>query len=191
MVLRFGDSSSVSSPTATLQYLRSNAQPIVTTINDAQTVMSGKNLFFKHIRVGDTGQALPLTCASDGSECRVLSYPRTGDGYLYFLDDDDLPLQATQVIAGAVSTIYHTSPVTKAASATAAANAAAAAAAVANASAATKAAASDAAAAAAAANAAATSAPTAQPAVTPPPQAAAQNPPVIPGNIGKALELLQ
>jgi hypothetical protein len=105
MILQFGNSSA---PTASLRYLRSNAQPVVTGLNDAQTVMTGQNLFFDRIRVGDNGPVLALTHASDGSECRVATaYPPQAEGYLSFLARNGVPLPAVQAKGGTASQIHH------------------------------------------------------------------------------------
>jgi hypothetical protein len=110
MVLQFGNAAD---PTAGLRYLRSNVQPVVTGINDAQTIMTGQNLFFNQLRVGDSGSVLPLAHAGDGSECRVSAYPAKAEGYLYFLAHNGIPLQAIQLKAGVATQIHHDVPVKK------------------------------------------------------------------------------
>lgn len=124
MLLQFGDADA---PTAVLRYLRSNSAPLVTGIDDAQSVMTGQNLFFKRLQVGDGGPLLDLACAADGTQCRVPKYPASSQGFLYFLDektrcagDACIPIQVVQLKTGSVSPIFHALPAAKVAGATAA-----------------------------------------------------------------------
>lgn len=107
MVLRFGQNPS--SPTANLKYLRWTSQPVVTAMNDLQTIFTGQNLFYEQLRVGDGVDPLPLKCIDDGSECRIKSYPDTAEGYLYFIDAEPPP--AMLVKGGTTATaVFHTAP---------------------------------------------------------------------------------
>lgn len=120
MVLRFVDPASHYSPTATLGFLRTNSQPLVTGINSNQTLMAGQNLRFATLLVGDSATSIPLSCDPNGLQCIILPKidPQTkkpidpygkAQGFLLF-KDDSLVLEALQIKAGVVTPIVHTAP---------------------------------------------------------------------------------
>jgi hypothetical protein len=85
---------------------------------DAQTVMTGQNLFFLRMEVGDHGPVLDLDYAKDGSECRIKStsqYPSKAEGYLSFLTHDNFPLPVIQVKSSTASQVHHDANPSKAA----------------------------------------------------------------------------
>lgn len=115
MVLLFGSpcDESGQASVASLRYLRSNAQPVVTGLNDAQTIMTGQNLFFTQLRVGDSSNRIQLKCDNNGSECRIDPNQKNpfgkDQGFLTFLDDK-VAIEAIQLKGGTASAIFHSAP---------------------------------------------------------------------------------
>lgn len=65
----------------TIQYARSNAQPLATTIDsDTQTSISGQNLFFDNLRVGGSGSPIAINCDPLGGSCIIPASPRLSEG---------------------------------------------------------------------------------------------------------------
>ena len=119
MLLEFGGATITR---ATLQYLRSNSEPLLTGISDPQTLLTGQNLNFSTLRVGENGSPMALNCVN-GTECHLASgvtYPSTASGYLYFLTVDSIALPVLLVKNGAISAVYHDLPPKKGATASAA-----------------------------------------------------------------------
>jgi len=95
---------------AKLQYLRSITQPILSGINDTQTILTGQNLRFTKLGVGDSGRSsIDMSCSDSGSECRFDKYPAGAEGYLYF-ETSRARIQVFQVKGNTLSPIYHTAP---------------------------------------------------------------------------------
>jgi hypothetical protein len=117
------------SPTASLGFLHMNAQPLVTGTNNDQTLITGQNLVFANLRVGESGLPIPLECHPNGSVCVIrpekppnnagtannppaakAKDPFNGaEGFLFFTDDN-VVLPVLQVKAGVITPISHTKP---------------------------------------------------------------------------------
>jgi hypothetical protein len=95
---------------AKLLYLRSITQPVLSGINDPQTILTGQNLYFKLLDVGDSlPKPIEMTCTGEGSECRFDKYPAGATGYLYFVTNS-ARIQVLQVKGTTLTAIYHTAP---------------------------------------------------------------------------------
>jgi hypothetical protein len=68
--------------------LRSQLNPILTYLTNDLTQMAGSNLVFDHIRVGVSGESIPIKC-SRPTDCTVTYPAGTSKGYLYFVAQPD------------------------------------------------------------------------------------------------------
>jgi hypothetical protein len=67
--------------------VRSQVNPLLSTISSDSKQLPGRNLLFRTMRVGASGPSVPLNCASSGTYCTVTKYPPEvkDPAFLYFV----------------------------------------------------------------------------------------------------------
>jgi hypothetical protein len=70
---------------STVLNLRSALAPVISSVDTSKQTVSGRNLVFENMRVGEQGTNISISCSTTGGECMLPKLSSNQHGYLYFV----------------------------------------------------------------------------------------------------------